>query len=73
MFRGCGHLRMHLVGSSVTVRDTLSSSITMGMERRREAVEGGTHWNSLSLVYSTETSVYIMTCTVHGEVHNNDM
>ena len=33
----------------------------------------GTHWTSLSLVYSTQTFVYINTCPVHGEVHNNDM
>ena len=40
--------------------------------------EGGcggksTHRTSLSLVYSTQTFVYIITCPVHGEVHNNDM
>ena len=33
----------------------------------------GTHWTSLSLVYSTQTFVYINTCPVHGEVHNNRM
>ena len=33
----------------------------------------GTHWTSLSLVYSTQMFVYINTCLVHGEVHNNDM
>ena len=26
----------------------------------------GTHWTSLSLVYSTQTFVYMNTCPVHG-------
>ena len=29
----------------------------------------GTHWTSLSLVYSIQTFVCINTCTIHGEVH----
>ena len=33
----------------------------------------GTHQTSLGLVYSTQMFVYINTCPVHGEVHNNDM
>ena len=33
----------------------------------------GTHRTSLSLVYSTLMFVYINTCPVHGEIHNNDM
>ena len=59
MFRGWGHLRMFPSGELIKEEG--------GCGRR------GTHWTSLSLVYSTQTFVYINTCCVHGVVHNNDM
>ena len=37
----------------------------VGSSRRREAVKGGAHTGL--------HCVYINTCPVHGEVHNNDM
>ena len=66
-----------VVLASGHMEDSVVKQLQHGVERRREAVEGGAHtldhWTSLSLVYSTQTFVYINTCPVHGEVHNNDM
>ena len=57
-----------------TARSSTSSMV--GVERRKEAVEGGHTHNGLHLVLFTvytQTFDYINTCPVHREVHNNGM
>lgn len=64
---------MHVVRSSITVRDTSSSSSTMGMDQRREAVEKRHTLNFTAFCLKYTDVFYINTCSAHGVVHNNNM